>query len=78
MKTKVSVLKEIMDKIYQSTDFDSALAIIKERMSDPQISIHPEERRLIVLKAGLCMPSLVKLQQYVTNSYLKFSKMGVI
>lgn len=67
-----------MNDIYISKDFDSAFDVLKNRISDPEIHIHDEERRLIVLKAGLCMPSLLKLQQYVTNSYLKFSRMGVI
>ena len=74
-ETKSSVLKEIMNDVYQSTDFDEALQIVKDSIEES--SIRGTEGRVIVIKAVQCGPSLVNLQQYITNSYFKYEGLGV-
>jgi hypothetical protein len=75
-KSKVSVLRSIVNDIYVSKSFEEALATVFKHLDDPEVSIHDNERFLIKRKAELC-GSLLALQKYITNSFLKYENMSV-
>ena len=75
MNVRSSVLKAIMEDIYAAEDFESALAIVKERLDTSEI--RESEGRVIYIKAQGSAPSLLKLQQYITNSWFKYEGMAV-
>ena len=77
MATKSSVLKVIMEAIYETTSYEHAMGILKTRLDDPSCSILGSDKRKIMMKALQCDPSLTKLQQYLTNSWLFFEGMSV-
>lgn len=76
MKTKTSVLKAIMDEVFTASTFEEAMAILNVRLDEPGSPIRDSDKRLIKLRAMQC-EFLPKLQQYLANSYLKFSGLGV-
>lgn len=75
MNTKRSVLRAILDQVYTSKSFEDALNTVKTRLDDPTCVIHGAEKNLIIMRATDCL-TLVKLQMYITNSFLKYEKMG--
>lgn len=74
MKNKTSVLKIILDQVFVSTSYEQALEIVKARLNESKIN--DRDKRLILITAKQC-ETLPKLQQYITNSYFKFSGMSV-
>jgi hypothetical protein len=76
MKEKSSVLRAIIDKVYVAKTFEEGMAVVKEHLENPECHIRPAEGRVIVIKANMCQ-SLPKLQQYLTNSFLKFEGLGL-
>lgn len=76
MKTKTSVLKAIMEEIYTAPNYDIGMVTLRARLEDADSPIRDGEKRMIMMKAQQCEPSLPKLQQYLTNSWLKFEGMG--
>ncbi len=75
MNIRSSVLKAIMEDVYDASDFDTAITIVEEHLE--QSEIRESEGRAILIKAKLCGPSLEKLQKYLTNSWLKYEGMSV-
>ena len=76
MKDKKSVLRAILDGVYVAKSFEEGMKIVKDHLENPECIIRPAEGRVIVIKAQMCQ-SLPKLQQYITNSFLKFEGMGL-
>ncbi|MEN6622936.1 MAG: hypothetical protein ABFD50_15480 [Smithella sp.] len=66
-----------MERVYDSKTFEEALNAVKERLNDPSCVIHENEKRMILMKAEACI-TLINLQKYITNSWLRFEKMGVM
>lgn len=77
MKDKKSVLRAIIDQVYVAKSFEEGMKVVKEHLENPECIIRPAEGRVIIIKAQQCDPSLSKLQQYLTNSWLKFEGMGL-
>ena len=76
MKDKKSVLRAILDGVYAAKSFEEGMKIMKEHLENPECAIRPAEGRVIVIKAQMCQ-TLPKLQQYATNSFLKFEGLGL-
>jgi hypothetical protein len=76
MKNKTSVLKAILDDVYVAGSFEDAMAVIQKRLDEPDSPIRDADKRMILIKSMQCQ-GLVSLQKYITNSYFKFSGMGV-
>ena len=72
--THQSVLRAILDDVYTAKTLEAGLAIVEKLLVDSPV--REEEKRLMILHAKGC-PTLPKLQQYVTNSWLKFEGLGV-
>jgi len=75
-EAKKSVLRAILDDVYVAKNYDDAMLAIMNRLGDPNCIIRGPDAKLIVTKAQMCL-SLPKLQQYITNSFLKFEGMGL-
>jgi len=74
-KEKKSVLRAILDDVYQSKTFDEAFAITEKLLTESKL--HDNEKRVMILNAKGCV-TLPRLQQYLTNSWLKYENLGVI
>lgn len=72
--THQSVLRAILDDVYTAKTLEAGLAIVEKLLVDSPV--REEEKRLMILHAKGCQ-TLVKLQTYITNSFLKYEGMGV-
>jgi len=75
MNIRSSVLKAIMEDVYEASDFDTAITIIEEHLE--QSEMKDSDGRTILIKSKGCAPSLLKLQTYITNSWLHYEGMSV-
>ena len=73
MKEKYSVLRAILDQVYQSKTLEEAFAITEKLLIESPL--RENEKQAMIRNAKSCA-SLVKLQQYCTNSFLKYENMG--
>jgi len=76
MNTKQSVLRDIMERVYDSKTYEDAMNAVNERLNDPLCVIRENEKRMILMKAKECV-TLIALQTYITNSWLRFEGMPV-
>ena len=76
MKDKKSVLEAIMNDVFVAGSFEDAMNILNTRLDEPNSPIRDSDKHMIKVKANQCQ-SLIKLQQYLANSYLRFSGMGI-
>ena len=75
MNIRSSVLKAIMEDIYEASDFDTAVTMVEEHLETSKIK--DSDGRTILIKAKGCAPSLLKLQTYITNSWLHYEGMSL-
>ena len=75
MNIRSSVLKAIMEDVYDASDFDTAITMVEEHLE--QSEIRESEGRTILIKSKGCAPSLLNLQKYLTNSWLHYEGMSV-
>lgn len=76
MGSKRSALRGIMESVYEANNYDEALDRVIHHIESDECPIRESEGKMIITKARLCV-SLVDLQKYVTNSWLKYEGMGV-
>jgi len=66
---KRSVLRAILDQVYECPSRDLALIIVKDHLEKSKL---PDGfKKLMIHQASEC-ETLVRLQTYITNSFLKF------
>ena len=75
MKEKQSVLRAILDLVYQSKTVEEAFAITEKLLLESPL--RENEKQNMIRNAKGCA-SLVKLQQYITNSFIKYENLGII
>ena len=73
MKEKHSVLRAILNQVYQAKTLEEAFAITEKLLLGSPL--RENEKQAIIRNAEECT-SLVRLQQYITNSWLKYEGMS--
>jgi len=71
-----SIFQNVIDKFYQMTTIEEAKPFIIDFIKNNQIIRESEKRRIIMTASNI--DDLMSLQQYITNSMLKYMGMGVI
>ena len=71
---KQSVLREILNKVYEASSKEDALKIVTDYLNDPACVIRQSQRKSMLVFANRC-GTLISLQNYVTNSFLYFEGM---
>ncbi len=72
---KRSVLRAILDQVYECPSRDLALIIVKDHLEKSKL---PDGfKKLMIGQAEQC-ETLIALQKYITNSFLKYESNGVI
>lgn len=74
---KQSVLREILNKVYEASSKEDALKIVTDYLNDPACVIRQSQRKSMLVFANRC-GTLISLQNYVTNSFLYFEGNGVV
>ncbi len=76
MNPKSSALRPILDKVFVAKDRDSALQIVTDHLTAESCPIRASERHIMLTQARQC-PTLLSLQKYMTNSFLRFEGMRI-
>jgi len=72
---KRSVLRAILNQVYECPSRDLALIIVKDHLEKSNL---PDGfKKLMIHQASEC-ETLLALQKYVTNSFLKYENLGTI
>ena len=77
MSHNTSSLRSILNDVYTSKSLEEASSKLTVYLDSDTCAIRKTEARRIRIKASMCK-SLLQLQQYVTNSFLKFEGYAVM
>ena len=72
-----SAFHHILNSVYESKNMDDAKKIVLDFLNDSDCPIRQNQRHLIKVNVERCS-TLVKLQQYVTNSFLMYEGNGIV
>jgi hypothetical protein len=71
-----SYLRTVLEEVYTTRDLDVAKKTVVTALESPQCPIH-KRQAFVMKKVAEGQKTLAGLQQYVTNSFLRFEGMGV-
>lgn len=72
---KKSVLRAIIDQVYECPSRDLALIIVKDHLEKSSL---PQGFKDLMIRQAQGCETLIRLQTYITNSFLKYEMGGVI
>ena len=72
---KKSVLRSILNQVYECPSLNLAQVIIKDHLEKSNL---PQGFKDLMIRQSNECETLIALQKYITNSYLKYESNGVI
>lgn len=72
---KRSVLRAILDQVYECPSLALAQIIIKDHLEKSKL---PQGFKDLMIRQATECETLIRLQTYITNSFLKYEKLGVV
>ena len=76
MENKTSGLRPVLDSIYTAPNLEVAIGILDTYLKEPTCVIRASERAMMLIKAKQC-DTLLRFQQYMTNSFLRYEGMSM-